>query len=265
MKNVTNYYHPELGSVRVTTINREVVFVGNDIAEILGYSDPLKAICEHMDDEDIRSEETARLLSEERETKFINESGLYALILSSRMPQARQLKHWITSEILPSIRKDALHTTDELLNNSNFLNQALEELKEERAMRKELEITTRVQSQQITELQPRADYCDIVLSCQDAVNISVIAKDYGMSAIRMNRLLHELGIQFRQGQVWLLYQQYAGCGYTKTFTRTYQNSGQVRSTVHTKWTQKGRMFLYGVLKAEGIFPVIEREGQENGI
>lgn len=99
-----------------------------------------------------------------------------------------------------------------------------------------------------------------MLSCQDAVNISVIAKDYGMSAKRMNRLLHELGIQFKQGRIWLLYQQYAEHGYTKTSTTTYQNaSGEECSSVHTKWTQKGRLFLYDTLKASGIFPVIEQE------
>ena len=257
---LTKFQNEAFGSFRVATINGEIFFVGKDVAEILGYSNPLKAICDHVDDEAVRGERIVHPWGGEQETKLINESGLYALILSSHMPKARQFKRWVTSEVLPSIRQHGLYATDELLQNPVFLIRALEELKAERAMRKDLEITTRVQSQQIAELQPKASYCDIVLSCQDAVNISVIAKDYGMSAKRMNRLLHELGIQFKQGRIWLLYQQYAECGYTNTSTSTYQNSaGQECSAVHTKWTQKGRLFLYDTLKVAGIYPKVEQE------
>ncbi|MDY5159667.1 phage antirepressor [Actinotignum urinale] len=259
MKEVTNYHHPELGSIRVTTINGEVFFVGKDVAEILGYSNPRKALIDHVDNED-KGVTICDTLGGAQELTVINESGLYALILSSHMPKARQFKRWVTAEVLPSIRKHGLYATDELLENPDFLIRALEELKAERAIRKELEMTALIQSQQIAELQPKASYCDIVLSCQDAVNISVIAKDYGMSAKRMNRLLHELGIQFKQGRIWLLYQQYAECGYTKTSTSTYQNSsGQECSAVHTKWTQKGRLFLYNTLKTAGIYPKVEQE------
>lgn len=258
---LTKFQHEAFGSVRVATINGEAFFVGKDVAEILGYSNPRKALIDHVDHEDKTDGVTIRdSIGREQQPTFINESGLYSLILSSHMPKARQFKRWVTSEVLPSIRKHGVYATDELLQNPDFLIRALEELKAERALRKELEITTRVQSQQIAELRPKASYCDIVLSCQDAVNISVIAKDYGMSAKRMNRLLHELGIQFKQGRIWLLYQQYAEHGYTKTSTTTYKNScGEECSSVHTKWTQKGRLFLYDTLKAAGIFPVIEQE------
>lgn len=255
---LTKFQNEAFGSVRVATINGEVFFVGKDVAEILGYTNPLKAIRDHVDDEDVRGERIVHPLGGEQETKLINESGLYSLILSSHMPKTRQFKRWVTSEVLPSICQHGVYATDELIENPDFLIKALEQLKAERAMRKELEMTALIQSQQIAELQPKASYCDIVLSCQDAINISVIAKDYGMSAKRMNRLLHELGIQFKQGRIWLLYQQYAECGYTKTSTSTYQNSsGQECSAVHTKWTQKGRLFLYDTLKAVGIYPKVE--------
>ena len=85
----------------------------------------------------------------------------------------------------------------------------------------------------------------MVLKCRDAVNISVIAKDYGWSAIRMNEYLHERGIQFKQGDIWLLYQKHAPNGYTKTNTHIYEDSKGIQHTkVHTKWTQKGRLFIY---------------------
>lgn len=256
---LTKFQNEAFGSVRVATINGEIFFVGKDVAEILGYSNPSKALIDHVEEEDKLNNESLLSLGQ-RGGWLINESGLYSLILSSHMPKARQFKRWVTAEVLPSIRKHGLYATDELLQTPDFLIRALEELKAERAMRKELEMTTLIQSQQIAELTPKASYCDIVLSCQDAVNISVIAKDYGMSAKRMNRLLHELGIQFKQGRIWLLYQQYAECGYTKTSTSTYQNSsGQECSAVHTKWTQKGRLFLYDTLKAAGIYPKVEQE------
>lgn len=139
---LTKFQHEAFGSVRVATINGEAFFVGKDVAEILGYSNPQKAIRDHVDDEDVRSERIVHPLGGEQETKLINESGLYSLILLSHMPKARQFKRWVTSEVLPSIRKHGLYATDELLENPDFLIRALEELKAERALRKELEMTT---------------------------------------------------------------------------------------------------------------------------
>ena len=123
----------------------------------------------------------------------------------------------------------------------------------------ELETTVAVRDQQISELTPKASYYDIVLSCKDAISTTEIAKDYGKSAKWLNKLLHEKGIQFRQGDIWLLYQKYAEKGYTITKTQTYSgNDGAVHSKLHTYWTQKGRLFIYETLKAAGILPTIER-------
>lgn len=120
--------------------------------------------------------------------------------------------------------------------------------------------TIAIQHQQLVEMKPKATYYDVVLKCKDAVNISVIAKDYGMSAKKMNSLLHDLGVQFKQGYTWLLYQKYASKGYTKTNTNTYRDSSGVEhSKIHTKWTQKGRLFIYDLLKDENILPIIESE------
>ena len=123
----------------------------------------------------------------------------------------------------------------------------------------ELETTVAVRDQQLAELTPKASYYDVVLSCKDAISITEIAKDYGKSAKWLNKLLHEKGIQFRQGDIWLLYQKYAEKGYTITKTQTYSgNDGAVHSKLHTYWTQKGRLFIYETLKAAGILPTIER-------
>lgn len=126
-----------------------------------------------------------------------------------------------------------------------------------------LELENKIQSQQINELKPKASYYDVVLNCKDLLSISVIAKDYGWSAIRLNEYLHKKGVQFKQGKTWLLYQKYAVKGYTSTKTHEYLgNDGANHTNVHTYWTQKGRLFIYDLLKNDGIVPLIERD--ENG-
>ena len=138
-----------------------------------------------------------------------------------------------------------------------FANRQLELVQKQNT---ELLETVVVQNQQIAELKPKATYYDVVLKCRDAVNISVIAKDYGWSAHKMNDYLHKAGIQFKQSDIWLLYQKYANCGYTKTNTHVYEDRcGCQHTKVHTKWTQKGRLFIYETLKADGIYPQIEQE------
>lgn len=126
----------------------------------------------------------------------------------------------------------------------------------------ELTDTVAVQSQQIAELQPKASYYDVVLNCKDLISTSVIAKDYGKSAIWLNQYLHNRGVQYKQGDIWLLYQKHAQKGLTNTKTQSYLGSdGKTHTKVHTYWTQKGRLFIYDLLKADGTVPLIEREGE----
>nr|WP_288829813.1 phage antirepressor KilAC domain-containing protein [uncultured Clostridium sp.] len=138
-----------------------------------------------------------------------------------------------------------------------FANQQLELVKHKNA---ELVCIIAIQNQQITEMKPKASYYDVVLNCKDLVAISVIAKDYGWSANRMNRYLSENGVQYKQGKIWLLYQKYAEKGYTSTKTfSTPGSDGDLHNHDHTYWTQAGRLFIYGMLKAEGIVPSMEQE------
>lgn len=121
-----------------------------------------------------------------------------------------------------------------------------------------LEGTVAVQRQQISEMTPKADYYNVVLNCPDLLPISVIAKDYGKSAQWMNNYLQEKGVQYKQGDVWLLYQKRAEKGYTSTKTHTYPgNDGKQHTKVHTYWTQKGRLFIYEMMKSDGFLPLIE--------
>lgn len=261
MNELQIFSNEQFGSVRVIEQNGEPWFVGKDVADILGYTNQNEAIQDHVDEEDKLNSKTLssfELNLGQRGGWLINESGLYSLIMSSKMPKAKQFKRWVTSEVLPSIRKHGLYAVDEVLADPDILISALMELKEERRKAKALEDTVAVQNQQIAEMRPKASYYDVVLNCKDLVSISVIAKDYGWSAKRMNDYLHEKGVQYRQGKIWLLYQKYAERGYTNTKTHSYPGSdGDLHTSVHTYWTQAGRLFIYGLLKEDGIFPVME--------
>ena len=249
----------EFGSVRTMVIGDEPYFVGKDVAGILGYKDTSDALKRHVDSDD----KLSRCFTDSgqgREMYVINESGLYSLILSSRLPAAKRFKRWVTSEVLPAIRKHGVYAVDELLADPDTLIAALTQLKAEREKARVLTETVAVQKQQIAEMKPKASYYDVVLNCKDLVAISVIAKDYGWAANRMNRYLHGKGVQFKQGGIWLLYQKYAERGYTSTKTHSYPaNDGTVHTKVHTYWTQQGRLFIYDLLKADGILPTMERE------
>lgn len=131
---------------------------------------------------------------------------------------------------------------------------------EEQREKQQLETTVAVQEQQIAELQPKASYYDVVLNCKDLLSITCIAKDYGKSGVWLNRYLNQNGVQYKQGQNWLLYQKYAEKGYTSTKTQTFPGAdGQQHTKVHTYWTQKGRLFIYDLLKTNGLLPLIEQD------
>lgn len=255
MNELQIFTNAEFGSVCTTVIDGEPFFVGKDVAEILGYRDTSDALKRHVDEED----KLTRCFTDSGqncEMYIINESGLYSLILRSQLPKARKFKRWVTSEVLPAIRKHGVYAIDEMLENPDLAIAALAQLKEERKRRKELELTTAIQNQQIAELKSKASYYDLILQNRNTVPVTQIAKDYGMSGRKFNKLLHDLGIQYKFRKTWLLYQYYADLGYTQS--KTFAIDAE-KSVMHTYWTQKGRLFLYDLLKDEGIMPLIEQE------
>ncbi len=256
MNNLEVFKNQEFGEVRTITIDDEPYFVGKDVALILGYTNQQKALRDHVDEEDKTRNESFTVNG--TQGILINESGLYSLILSSKLPNAKKFKRWVTSEVLPAIRKHGMYAIDDLIANPDLGIAALNALKEEREKNKKLEESVAVKTQQISEMIPKASYYDVVLNCKDLVTIGSIAKDYGWSAKKMNKYLHEKGIEFKQGDIWLLYQKYAEKGYTITKTHTYLDSDSQHTKVHTYWTQKGRLFIYDLLKKDGIYPNIER-------
>ena len=253
----------EFGTVRTVTVDGEPWFVGKDVAEALGYSNTQDALARHVDQED-RSDVVIHDGSQYRTMIGINESGVYSLVFSSRLVSAKRFKRWVTSEVLPSIRKHGGYVQNqENLSDAEFMARALEMAHKVLADREkrlaDAESVIAIQNQQIMEMQPKVSYYDIVLQCKNAIPITIIAKDYGWTANAMNQKLHELGIQYHIRKTWVLYDGYAKQGYTVSKTHCFADKwGRPASNVVTQWTQKGRLFIYDLLKQEGILPLCER-------
>ena len=258
MNEIKIFENEDFGEIGAVELKGNTWFVARDVCRALEIANSRDAVARLDEDEKI----TVVLADGNRgnpNMTVINESGLYSLVLSSRKPEAKAFKRWITHEVLPSIRKHGMYAMDELLDNPDIAIEALTRLKEEREKRKELEFENKVQAQQIAELQPKATYYDLVLQNPDLISTSLIAKDYGLSGKALNKILHELGIQFNQGGVWLLYAKYQDKGYTSTKTTVFpRTDGTQGLSILTKWTQKGRLFLYDILKANGYIPLVER-------
>lgn len=248
------FKHDEFGEIRTLNIDGEPWFVGRDIAEVLGYAKARNAIAKHVDSEDKKDAPIQGILGGTQNMTIINESGLYSLILSSKLPSARKFRHWITAEVLPSLRKHGAYFTAETLHKTmsdpRELAKLLTTLADEQDKRRKLE-------EENAFLSVKAKYYDRILQSKNSVPVTQIAKDYGMSAIAFNRMLHDFGIQYSIRNSWVLYAEYANLGYTQSKTYAIDED---KAVMHTCWTQAGRIFLYNFLAERGIMPMCEREG-----
>lgn len=246
MNELQIFNNDEFGQVRIVEIDGEPWFVAADVCRVLEIGNPSQALTRLDDDE--KGIISINTRGGEQPMCVVNESGLYALVLKSRKPDAKRFRKWLTSEVVPSIRKNGIYLNPNAPIDPRFLRKMADELE---ARDKQIAALTA----RVDELQPKADYAESILRCQDAVPITLIAKDYGYGAASFNELLHTFRIQFKTGGTWALYQPYAKMGYAVTTPEILKNGLTV---THMRWTQKGRMFLYNVLKRENIVPVIER-------
>lgn len=248
------------GQLQVMELDGKVYFPATDCAKMLGYSntkDAIKRHCRWVAKHDLPHPQNEKKVIQKN---FIPEGDLYRLIVKSQLPAAEQFERWVFDEVLPDIRKHGMYASesllDDILKNPDLGIKLFTEYKEAKEEAKKLKLTNAQQKQIIGELQPKASYYDLVLQNKSVVPISIIAKDYGLSARKLNAILHELGVQFKMGKTWLLYQKYAEMGYTQSKTHAIDAE---RNVMHTYWTQKGRLFLYELLKREkGLVPLIER-------
>ena len=203
------------GKIRTCQVNNQIMFVGKDVATALGYSNSQKAIRDHVDDDDKLTERFV-LSGQIRSVIIINESGLYSLILSSKLPQAKAFKRWVTSEVLPTIRKTGKY---------------------------------QLQPHEFRLLGEKAEYCDEVLQSVDCVTTTQIAKEMSMTAPELYRTLVALGILYWQSGEYMLYADFARMGLAKTRTHGRRNRlGIYHTHRYLVWTEEGRKFVHEMVQ-----------------
>ena len=217
--NIQIFTSDSFGKIRTCQVNNQIMFVGKDVATALGYKNPSNALQVHVDSED----KTSYLIqvsgsNYKANTLFVNESGLYSLILSSKLPQAKAFKRWVTSEVLPAIRQTGKY-----------------------------ELT----SQQLRLLGEKAEYYDEVLQSVDCSTTTQIAKEMGMTAQELYRWLIALGILYWQSGEYMLYADYARMGLAKTRTISIKNRlGICHTQRYLVWTEEGRKVLHQIFQKE---------------
>lgn len=237
------------------------LFLAKDVASWIENKQPTQMVELVDDNEKLKC--IINTSGQNREMWFLTEDGLYEVLMQSRKPIAKQFKHEV-KKILKDIRRHGIYATDsvidDMLSNPEFGIKLLSELKSERERRAAAELEAKKKDQIIGELKPKADYTDTILQNNGLVNTNQIAKDYGMSANTFNKTLADLRIQYKQGGQWLLYSKYQKKGYTSSETFEFIHKNGIRDVkMRTKWTQKGRLFLYNILKEHGIVPLIEKD------
>jgi prophage antirepressor-like protein len=253
---IQQFRSEEFGGIDILMIDDRPYFPATECAKALGYKNPRDAILKHCKADGVAKRDGVSLTTNQHgvtthqtvKKTYISEGNLYRLIIRSRLSGAERFERWVFDEVLPTIRKRGAYisndTLDELLGNSRSAEDLIRRLDTERQRADTLE-------ELATEMAPKALYCDLVLEGNTAFPVTLIAKDYGMSAVAFNEMLHDFGVQYKIAGTWLLYQDYADKGYTKTSTCRFGTNGVA---LHTRWTQKGRMFLYRFLKKRGILP-----------
>ncbi|HCZ8034498.1 TPA: phage antirepressor KilAC domain-containing protein [Staphylococcus aureus] len=238
--------------VRTLEVDGEPYFIGKDVADILGYANGRDALSKHVDEDDkkvLTSRNTTLENLPNRGLTAVNESGLYSLIFSSKLESAKRFKRWVTSDVLPAIRKHGIYATDNVieqtLKDPDYIITVLTEYKKEKEQNLLLQ-------QEIGELKPKADYVDEILKSTGTLAITQIAADYGISAQKLNKLLHEARLQRKVNKQWVLYSEHMGKSYTDSDTITIVRSdGREDTVLQTRWTQKGRLKIHEIMTEFG--------------
>ena len=236
MNQIQIFKNQEFGAIRtISNEQGEAMFCAKDVAEALGYNNPLKAVRNYVAQED-KGVNKMGTPGGMQPTIFINESGLYSLILSSKLDSAKRFKHWVTSEVLPSIRK-----------NGGYM-MARPDESDEVILARALQImqaTLQRRDEQIAQLKPRAEYADHVLDSISCFTVTQIGKELGMTGHDLNMLLCSHKIQYAQSGQYLLYADYARQGLAQNRNFEYHSSeGELKTRTYLVWTERGREFIH---------------------
>ena len=242
MNGIQIFRNQEFGAIRTMSNEQgEPMFCAKDVCNALGYSKPRNAIAQHVDKDDALKQGLIDSMGRKQQATFINESGLYALILSSKLESAKRFRKWVTSEVLPCIRKQGGYMV------------VRPDESDEVIMARALQImqaTLQRRDEQIARLQPRADYADQVLDSISCFTVTQIGKELNMTGHDLNLLLCQMGIQYPQSGQYLLYADYARQGLAKNRTFEYHNAdGDLKTKTYLVWTERGRNFIHQLLNS----------------
>ena len=241
MYNLQVFTKDEFGTIRTVQMNNETYFVGKDVAEALGYANPKNAVPTHVSEEDKLSTQI-EYAGQRREVTVINESGLYSLIFGSKLESAKRFKHWVTSEILPSIRKHGMYAVDDLINDPDLAIKAFTALREERNKNKLL-------MEDVKRMKPKEEFFDAVADSKDAIEIGKVAKVLNFPGIGRNKLfeiLRRKGILMKDN---IPYQKFIDNGCFRTIEQKYSlPDGETRISIKTLVYQKGVDYIRKVLE-----------------
>ena len=249
MAEIQIFNHEMFGAIRTTTDEQgEPLFVGKDVAEALGYDQTDKAILRHVDEDDRTKHTVIDRKGRAQLAYVINESGLYSLILSSKLPQAKAFKRWVTSEVLPQIRK-----TGGYIPTRDAKGRQLSALEMQAQALQILQKTIDTQKRKIADMMPKADYCDEVLDSVSCFTTTQIAKELNMTVHDLTRLLTERRVMYRQSGQYLLYADYARKGYARNRTHShYDSEGTMHTRTYLVWTERGRRFIHRLCRTEEV-------------
>lgn len=252
MTDLQIFNNDRFGQVRIVPVDGELMFVAKDVCDCLEITKHRDAISRLDSDE--RGSVKLDTPGGKQDIAAINEYGLYNLVLSSRKPEAKEFKRWITHDVIPAIRKTGSYS----MVIPQTLPEALRAYADEVESHNATKVIVAQQEQQIAEFKPVKDYVDKILSSKSCLAITQIAADYGLSAQELNKILHEAGLQRKVGDQWILYKQHMAKGFTKSETFTFcRSDGRLDSKITTKWTQKGRLEIHSILTKLNIHAVCE--------
>nr|DAG00026.1 MAG TPA: repressor domain protein [Siphoviridae sp. ctBeL15] len=256
MNEMQVFNNPEFGEVRTIEENGAILFCGSDVAKALGYTNPSKAINDHCRGDLTKRYPIVDALGRTQGAIFIPESDLYRLVFSSKLPTAEKFTDWVTKEVLPSIRKTGGYALPK------DYPAALRALADAEETKLRLLAENQQQAQVIADFEPIRQYVDTILESKGTMATSQIAADYGLTAQKLNKILHDGGIQRNVNGQWLLYAKHMGKGHTKSKTiQIIRSDGRPDTIMQTQWTQKGRLMIHEILTARGIEAVMDRRVQ----
>ncbi len=254
MSDIQIFKNENFGEIRVNVNEQgEPMFCLADVCKALDLTN-VSMVKSRLKEDGVSISEVIDSLGRTQQATFVTEANLYKCIFQSRTEKAEQFQDWVCEDVLPTIRKTGNYSLSIPKTLSQALRLAAEQAEQIEAQQKMIA----TQGEAIKEMQPKVTYCDIILQSPSTVLVTQIAQDYGKSAKAFNKLLHELGIQRKVGRQWVLYSQYIANGYVQSATEPMRNSNTGRTYTYSRWTQKGRIFLYHELKNRGVLPLIEQ-------